>query len=375
MKDPFGNRQIAQRKLPSMIFDFIDGGTGRETAQLRNETALQQISLQARVLRNVEDISCKTEFLGTDYAMPFGIAPMGMCNLIAARADEALSKEAAQRNIPHCVSTAASTTMEQSQKDAKGRAWFQLYAGSDTQMTFELVKRAADAGYENLAFTVDTPRHSRRTRDIENGFSVPLKIGPKQFWDFTTHPAWSLNMLKSGAPAPMNYQTSDSGKNFERSDSRGASDWDFLDQLRKTWQGKLIVKGIGSAEDAVRAKLAGCDAVYVSNHGGRQLDSSLPAISVLPAIRVAVGSDYPIIFDSGVRCADDVVRALALGANFVMIGRPMLFALGAAGPRGLSVFLDRLEEDLKSVMAQIGVTDVRSIDANCIAGDKQSSDG
>ena len=369
MKDPFGNRLSAKGKLPSMMFDFIDGGTGCETAQLRNLEALNQVPLVSRVLRNVEDISSKTSFLGTQYDLPFGIAPMGMCNLISPYADTSLSREAAKRIIPHCVSTAASTTMEQSQIDANGCAWFQLYAGSNNEMTFEMVKRAEASGYDHLVFTVDTPRHSRRTRDIENGFSVPLKIGPKQFFDFAIHPSWSMRMLRSGAPKPMNYETSSSGESFVRSDSRGASDWSFLDQLRAMWKGKLIVKGINCVEDAQMVKDAGCDAVYVSNHGGRQLDSSSPAIKSLPGIRKALGQSFPIIFDSGIRCADDIVRALALGANFVLIGRPMLFALGAGGSQGLSIFLDRLEEDLKSVMAQIGVTDIQSINTHCIAKD------
>jgi len=353
-----------------MMFDFIDGGTGCEIAQIRNLEALSQIALKSRSLRNVEEINSTTSFLGRQYNLPFGIAPMGMCNLISPYADESLSREAAKRNIPHCVSTAASTTMEQSQSDADGHAWFQLYAGSNNEVTFEMVKRAEDSGYDHLVFTVDTPRHSRRTRDIENGFSVPLKIGPKQFLDFAIHPAWSMRMLRSGAPKPMNYESSSTGESFVRSDSRGASDWSFLHQLRAMWKGNLIVKGINCVEDALMVKVAGCDAVYVSNHGGRQLDSSRPSINSLPDIRKAIGESFPIIFDSGVRCADDIVRALALGANFVMIGRPMLYALGAGGPSALTTFLDRLEEDLKSVMAQIGVTEIPSIDTSCIAKDE-----
>ena len=182
-------------------------------------------------------------------------------------------------------------------------------------------------------------------------------------------------MLMAGAPEPMNYKTSTIGSKFTRNDSRGASDWVFLDRLREMWSGKLVVKGINNVDDAVKVKKAGCDAVYVSNHGGRQLDSGQPAIETLPHIRNAVGADFPIIFDSGIRTADDIVRALASGADFIMIGRPMLFALGADGPTGLSVFLDRLEDDLRSVMAQIGITNIQAIDSKCLVTDQEQFDG
>lgn len=365
-KDPFGNLEKSQRKLPHMMFDFIDGGTGCDLAQQANQKAFNKINLKTYILRNVEEISLKTNFLGDDYNLPYGIAPMGMCNLIHSKADVSLSKEASKRNLPHCVSTASSTTLEQTQIDANGNAWFQLYAGSDDDLTFEMVARAKTAGYKHLVFTVDTPRHSRRTRDLENGFSVPLKIRPKQFIDFATHPEWSLRMLLAGVPSPMNYKVSTKGAQFVRSDSRGKSDWDFLNRLRESWDGKLLVKGVNNSEDAIKVKQAGCDAIYVSNHGGRQLDSATPAIQMLPKIRRAVGDSYPIVFDSGIRSGDDVVRAIASGANFVMIGRPALYALGASGPKGLAQFFEMLEEDTKSVMAQIGVTNIQQIDENCI---------
>ncbi len=350
-----------------MMFDFIDGGTGFDIAQDENHKSFQSIALKSRILRNVENISTETSFLSHEYGVPYGIAPMGMCNLISPKADEFISIEACKRNLPHCVSTAASTTLEQTFKDANGNAWFQLYAGSDDSVTFELLDRAREAGFQHLVFTVDTPRHSRRTRDLTNGFSVPLKIGPRQFFDFARHPVWTIRMLMAGAPTPMNYKTSSNGAKFIRSDSRGASDWDFLDRLRKRWNGHLLVKGVNCVDDAVKLKNAGVDGIYVSNHGGRQLDSARPAIDVLPDIREAIGETFPIVFDSGIRSADDVIRALAKGADFVLIGRPILYALGAGGKNGLTVFLNRLDEDLKSVMAQIGVTNIGAVNRQNIS--------
>lgn len=360
--DPFSINAKAKSKLPRMIYDFIAGGTGMELAESANAQGFAGVVLQPRVLRNVESINLDTQLLGRTWQRPYGIAPMGMCNIVCPSADQQLSKQAAKRKIPHCVSTAASTTLEDTIKQSEGNCWFQLYAGTNQAMTDELIDRAEIAGYEVLVFTVDTPRHSRRVRDLNNGFSVPLKWGPKQLVDFATHPGWSLSMLAAGGPEPMNYKTSKVENSFERYDSRGASDWVFFDNLRKRWKGKLVVKGVTSCDDAIRLRDSGCDAIYVSNHGGRQLDRGLSAIKALPEIRAVVGRNCPLIFDSGIRCADDIVSALALGASFVMLGRPLLYALAAGGARGLEQYFGFMDEDLKSVMAQIGETAIPNID-------------
>ena len=350
-----------------MIFDFVDGGTGADSAQFEISEAFRKIKLQPRILKNVEQLDLTIQLMGQTYQRPFGFAPMGMCNLIAPGADQAMSREAAQRHLPHCVSTAASTAMEHSFQQSAGQCWFQLYAGTNQEFTEELLERARNAGIETLVFTVDTPRNSRRTRDLKNGFSVPLKWGPRQVFDFVSHPGWSINMLRSGIPEPMNYKLSKVQNQFDRFDSRAAADWEFLKRLRDRWSGKLVVKGVTCAEDALGVEQAGCDAIYVSNHGGRQLDSGIPAITILNDIAAQRRTSIPIIFDSGIRSADDVLRALASGADMVMLGRPLLFALAAGGAGALSQFLDRLEDDLKSAMAQLGVTKISDIDDRVIA--------
>lgn len=367
IQDAQDARRRARRRQPRLIFDFVDGATGQEIAESENRGALQAIKLQSRVLIDVENLSLETDFLGQSYGRPFGVAPMGMCNLSWPGADAAFSEQAVRRNLPQCVSTASSTTMEHCYEDAGGNAWFQLYAGTDQSQTEEMIARAEAAGYQNLIFTVDTPRLSRRNRDLKNGFQVPFRMGPKQLLDFALHPQWSISTLMAGPPKPMNFHTSKLGKSFQRGDSRGGVDWDYLDQLRERWKGKLIVKGVMSAVDARNIKKAGADAIYVSNHGGRQLDSAPAAIAALPRIREAVGRSYPLMFDSGVRSGDDIVRALALGANFVMLGRPLLYALGAGGVAGLASYLDHLEEDVKAVMAQVGVTRISQIDSGVLA--------
>ena len=246
-------------------------------------------------------------------------------------------------------------------------AWFQLYV-SNMDAAWALVQRAEDAGYQYLMLTVDTPLISRRRREMRRGFKVPFKFGPSQIFDFAVHPRWSIATLLNGTPQFGNNQPTPTGsaKAFDRSQSRGGVDWDFLKRLRERWPHKLIVKGILSPEDAVRIRDTGVDAVYVSNHGGRQLESAPAAITRLPLIRAAVGDDYPVIFDSGLRGGEDIIKAYALGANFVMLGRPFLYAAGAAGAAGVARIVELIVEEPHTTLAQIGRTEVASLDSSVL---------
>ena len=357
-------RRLARRRMPRMIFDFVDGAAGREIAARGNRAALAGIRLQPRVLVNVGERSLAKTILGEEKGLPFGIAPMGMCNLTWPGADHLLAAAAARYTIPLCVSTASSTTLEDLYRQSDGQAWFQLYAGDSVESALRMVGRAEEAGYTRLVLTADVPQLARRMRDLKNGFRVPFRLGPRQFLDFAMHPRWSIETLIRGVPRMINF-TEPEG--FARNAARGAADWDFLDRLRGQWRGRLIVKGVTSAQDARRIKEAGADAVYVSNHGGRQFDSAPPAIHILPGIRAAVGADYPLIFDSGVRSGEDVVKALALGADFVMVGCPLLFAIGADGARGLGALLDVFAEEISVVLAQLGVGRVGDINDAVVA--------
>lgn len=349
-----------------MMFDFVDGAAGRELGVHRNGDALSKINLQPRVLVDVAERSLKTRLLGRDLDLPFGIAPMGMCNLTWPDADIMLAAEIRRRNIPLCLSCAASSSMESIYELTEGNAWFQLYVVNDADSAMRMVARAEATGYDVLVLTVDVPQVSRRVRDIRNGFQVPFKFGPKQVLDFACHPQWSLRTLIKGIPRTVNFETEDRSGGFARDASRAGATWDFLHELRQRWPGKLVVKGVMSAEDAVRIRDAGADAVYVSNHGGRQLDSAPPAIHALPLIRAAVGPDYPLIFDSGVRSGEDVVKALAMGADYVMVGRPVLYAIGADGARGLATFFDMLASDIDVTLAQIGIRTVGEVDGKAL---------
>ena len=360
--------RLSKKRLPKLVFDFIDGASGDDKLAEINSTALDQIRLEPKVFRNVENRNLSKKIFDFHFDYPFGFAPMGMTNLSWPEADKMIAKESAYNNIPTCVSMASSTTLEDMFTFSEGHSWMQIYIFQSEEFIMELLKRAESIGYKVLILTVDVPILSRRARDDRNGFGYPFKIGPKQFLDFALHPQWSLTTLFKGAPQPMNYITSKSGDQiFRRKESRGATDWNTLKRVREAWKGKLIIKGVMNSEDAMKIKEAGADAIQVSNHGGRQLDSATASINALPLIRKALGDDFPILFDSGIRSGSDILRALALGANFVMFGRPLMYAIGADGARGLRRIINLIKEELSTNLGLVGLTDINEVDKKIIA--------
>lgn len=352
-------RRLAKRRLPWMVFDYIDGAAGRETGAARNRTALDAITLNPRILRDVSQRSLATEIFGAPAERPFGIAPMGMCNLSSPGADLMLARLAARHKVPHGVSTVASTPMEQIIETAEGYAWFQLYFSGDGTGTFKLVERARSAGYDTLVLTVDVPEVGRRPRELRHGFTMPFRIGPKQFFDFALHPRWSLTTLFQGRPTMANFDMP--GFDFDRTESRAKANWDTLARLREAWPGKLVVKGVLDVEDAKRLSTEGVDAIQVSSHGARQLEGAPAPIDRLADIRQALGPDYPLFYDSGLRSGEDVLKALVTGANFTFFGRILQFAIAAAGEPGLQRLWEVLSSELDIAMAQTGLTDVRDL--------------
>ncbi len=360
--------RLSKKRLPKLVFDFIDGASGDDKLAEINSTALDQIRLEPKVFRNVENRNLSKKIFDFHFDYPFGFAPMGMTNLSWPEADKMIAKESAYNNIPTCVSMASSTTLEDMFTFSEGHSWMQIYIFQSEEFIMELLKRAENIGYKVLILTVDVPILSRRARDDRNGFGYPFKIGPKQFLDFALHPQWSLTTLFKGAPQPMNYVTSKSGDQiFRRKESRGATDWNTLKRVREAWKGKLIIKGVMNSEDALKIKEAGADAIQVSNHGGRQLDSATASINALPLIRKALGDNFPILFDSGIRSGSDILRALALGANFVMFGRPLMYAIGADGARGLRRIINLIKEELSTNLGLVGLTDINEVDKKIIA--------
>ncbi len=361
-------RSLAKKRMPKMMFDYIDGSAGNEIACDLNCSALQQVRLLPRVLINTESRSLGKKLFERQWSLPFGIAPMGMCNLTWPGADEMLANAAKHYDIPLVLSTMASSSIETTRSRAGEHAWFQLYVGEAEEVAFELVDRAEACGYETLILTVDVPEIGFRPREQRNGFQAPIRIGPRQFFDFATHPQWSIRTLLNGVPGLANVSPLGGSRKFHRNENRGKVDWRFLEGLRRRWPGKLIVKGVLGAEDAVRIRDTDIDAVYVSNHGGRQLDSAPAAIQMLPLIRAAVGEAYPLLFDSGVRDGEGVIKALALGADFVFLGRPLLYAIGAAGNQGLTEMIELIVRQIDIALAQLGCPDIEDIDASVIIG-------
>ena len=365
-------RKKAQRRMPAMIFDALDGAAGYEIAKKRNYSSFDEVCLKSRVLVDVEKRNLDINFLKKNWKLPFGIAPMGMCNLFWPNSDEIMATAASQNEFPLGVSTMSSTSLEDLFDISQGNAWFQLYAGQSDNLTKELIDKAEKIGYENLILTVDVPVLAPRRRDLRNEFGVPFKLKPKHILDFVSHPSWLASTILCGQPKPLNINKSidtkkTNNEQFSRNLGRGRFDWRFLEELRSRWQKNLIIKGIMCIEDAKKAVEIGVDCIYVSNHGGRQLDSAPAAITVLPLIRQAIGSEFPIIFDSGIRSGEDIARALASGADFTMIGRSFLYAAAANGSNGVYDLVKFLRDDLSNVMAQIGCITPGQITADVLA--------
>ena len=340
-----------------MVFDYIDGAAGAETGADRTRAAFDAITLTPRILRNVSKRRLDVPLWDGQAGAPFGISPMGMCNLSGPGADLMLARLAARENVPLGVSTVASTPLERLIEEAQGNAWFQLYFSGDGSGTFKLAERALAAGYQTLVLTVDVAEVGRRPRELRHGFTMPFKIGVSQFIDFAMHPRWSISSLISGKPQMANFQME--GYDFDRTESRARADWDTLRQLRAMWPHKLVVKGVLDVEDATMLRAEGVDAIQVSSHGARQLESGPPPINKLAEIRAALGDDYPLFYDSGLRSGEDVVKAYQQGANFTFLGRILQFAIAAGGEEGLRQLWDVLKSETSITLAQIGERQLR----------------
>jgi L-lactate dehydrogenase (cytochrome) len=359
-------RAAARQRLPRVVFDFIDGAAGREVGLMRNTAIFDAVALMPRVLVDPPVGDLTVRLLGQELGLPFGCAPMGMCNLAGPGTDLALADAAARGRFPLGVSTAGSTAVEVLMERSQGRAWFQLYVNGSVDEALALADRAAAAQCEVLTLTVDTPRTGNRPRDTRNGFRTPFRMGLRHFVDFALHPRWSLGTLAAGAPRMVHFDGLRPG-GYDRTAPRRGANWEFLARLRERWPRRLVVKGVLNPEDAQRLQALGVDALQVSNHGARQLDAALTPLGALPAIRAAVGPDFPLILDGGVRQGEDVVKALACGADFVMLGRPFLYAAAARGLPGVNALVDTLADDIRIALAQLGLASVVEVGPQVLA--------
>ena len=358
-------RKAAQRRLPKTIFDFVDGAAEDELGKARNTAALDAVHVTPNYLIDIRVRSQKTDLFGQTWDRPVGIAPTGMSNLLWPDADLCLARAALAANVPYIVSTAATTSIEDIGKATDGRFWFQLYAQSDRETNLDLIRRAREAGAQALVLTVDAPWPGKRERDLRNGFVLPLRMTPKMLLDGALHPRWALRFLAGPAPrlatiaayAPDKASAGTLAAFMVARISQTLT-WDDLAWIRDAWEKPFILKGLQSSADAVRAKELGVDGIIVSNHGGRQLDAAPAPAGVLPAIRAAVGPETALILDGGIRRGSHIGRALALGADFTLVGRATLYGAGAAGQPGVERSLDILRDELDRFQAQTGCPEI-----------------
>ena len=367
-------RRIAQKRLPRSVFEFIDGGAEDELTLADNRAAFERVRLVPRVLVDVSAPRLETEIVGAPAAAPFVIAPMGSCVLGWPNADLALARAAAAHGIPYTLSTMATTSIERMADAVQGRLWFQLYVLRDKGLSEKLVDRAAAAAYDTLVVTLDLPAGGKRERDLRNGISMPLRMSARHLWEGLTHPAWALQMLRGGLPEFENVRglmgQESAGLTIAAKVGQSldaAYSWDDLARLRDRWKGKLLLKGVEHPLDARRLVELGADGIWVSNHGGRQLDGAIASADALPGVVEAVAGRASIIIDSGVRRGIDALKARAMGAQAVAIGRAALFGACAGGEAGAHRALEILISELALALKLSGVPAVDAIDASVLS--------
>ena len=350
----------AKRRLPHFSWEYLASGTGDESAMHRNRSALLDVELLPQLMKGAIEPDTRTMLFGVEHAAPIGVAPLGMSGLIWPGADQALARTARANDFPHVLSTVATTTPEDVGPLAGDMGWFQLYPPRDDALRADLLDRVEGAGYRTLVITADVPKGSRRERQRKAHIRVPPKITPRLMWQSVTHPAWSMAVLRHGIPRFRTIEQYLDGTSitavagFVGASLGGSLSFDYVAEVRARWTGNIVVKGILDPADARRSIDVGADAVWVSNHGGRQLEAAPAAISCLPAIAAEVGDEVPVLFDSGVRSGADIARAISLGADFVFAGRPFYFGLGALGADGAGHAYEILHDGLLNVMHQTG---------------------
>lgn len=367
-------REKAMRRLPRMIFDFVDGGAEGEVTLRANRESLEQVTFEPRFLSDVSDRSIHTTVLGQQVSTPFLLAPAGLATVVHPEGELAVARAAAAAGTVFCLSTASGFPMEAVAEASNGGAlWFQLYLWSREEVVLSLLDRAKACGFSVLVLTIDVPAVGKRERDLRNGMSLPPRIRPRTALDAIRHPRWLARTLTGTEVTFGNLlgvaegdSAASIGAYVERELVDRRATWDRLRWLRGVWDGPIAVKGVVGVGDAERAVACGADAVYVSNHGGRQLDSVAGTTAALPRIVDAVGDRVEVLLDGGVRRGSDVVKARALGARGVLGGRLWFHALAADGERGVRRMLEINAEEIDRTLALLGVPQIDAVDRSCL---------
>ena len=364
----------ARRYLPKMLYGFVSGATETDAALRDNRTAFEEYGFVPRVLKDVSSRNQKTTLFGKDYDAPFGIPPMGSSSLCAYRGDIALARAAAAMNVPMIVSAASLIKLEDIKKEGR-TAWYQAYLAGDPSRIEPLVDRVAAAGFDTFVVTADVPVPANRENNVRNGYQLPVAVTPQVMWDCLRHPRWLLGtwlrtFKNHGMPYFENMDATRGPPILSNSVMRniGKRDqlaWAHVELIRRKWKGKLVVKGIMAPEDARIARESGVDGVMVSNHGGRQLDGTLSPLRVLPEI-ASDANGMTVMYDGGIRRGTDVLKALALGAQFVFIGRPFLYAAAVGGEEGVGRALGIMKEEVDRDMALLGVRNLAEVSSELV---------
>jgi L-lactate dehydrogenase (cytochrome) len=367
-------RSMAKRRLPGGVFDYIDGGAEDELTLAANSEAYRRVTFRPRVLRDVGEVDISSSLLGQPLSLPLVLAPTGFTRIADPAGELAVARSAARAGVPYALSTLGTRTIEEVAAVSSSRLWFQVYVWRDRALVADLVQRAAASGYEALCLTVDTAVFGRRERDVRRGFTLPPKLGISTMFDGIVHPGWTWQFLKSEPIVFANVAGRAVGDGADavvladyiaRQFDPGLS-WQDVEWLRGQWSGPIVIKGIQTVADARIAAEAGIEAIAISNHGGRQLDSAPATLDLLPEIAEAVGDRTEIICDGGVRRGSDIVKAVALGAKACMAGRAYLYGLGAAGEAGVDHVLNMLANDMKRTMALIGCTTIKELNRDFV---------
>ena len=350
----------ARARIPHFAWEYLDSGTGNDDCVKRNREAFSAITMTPQFMKGVLQPDISTTLFGVPYNAPFGVAPVGLTGLMWPQAEQILARSAAKYRIPYSLSTVATETPETIGSLVDGMGWFQLYPPRSADIRRDLLARARDSGFTTLLVTADTPTGSRRERQVRAGVSVPPKLTPIMLYRCAVRPFWTAATLRTGIPRFRSLEKYIKARDMQQMSSfvgqqlGGTLDWDYLQTVRDEWDAPILLKGVLDVEQAKQAAALGLDGVIVSNHGGRQLDGAPTALEVLPAIVDAVGGKTKIVFDSGIRNRLDIIRALALGADFVLLGRAFMYGVTALGARGGDHVAEILIADLKNNMIQLG---------------------
>jgi L-lactate dehydrogenase (cytochrome) len=375
-------RELARHRLPSFLFEYIDGGSYAEVTLKRNVADLEAIALRQRVLNDVSAIDLTTTIFGQTLSLPVGLAPIGLAGMNARRGEVQAARAAEAAGVPFCLSTVSACPLDEVAAGTSKPFWFQLYMIRDRGFMRELLEKARELGCSALVFTVDMPVPGSRYRDYHSGLAgAPgLRGALRRTWQAATHPRWAWDVGVNGRPHQLGNVAPVLGKNTGLEDFLGwmrnnfdpTVSWRDLDFVRQTWGGPLIIKGILDVEDAKAAAAIGADGIVVSNHGGRQLDGVLSSARALPPIADAVRDRLTVLADGGIRSGLDVVRMLALGADGVLLGRAWAYALAAAGQEGVAHVLRLIDAEMRVAMALTGCTNVSAINRSRLATSPKS---